>query len=261
MKVDSMSFKSSVLYNRKVEQANTESPANPLRLKANLSSLAALSGYNQISIKPKFDYDSMEILTKVDALSKLIPQDIHIPYSFNSNEINGERIIGKDGNLACIREYNNEIVRDYIPSQNGEKISQIIERDRHNGAIISKIEKIQKENCNDKINVTVYDDKINNKYTMFQIENGNVAGITEFFADGKKFRTLLKDTLTNKPQRYMEAKENENGDFIFTDAKLNSKGEVNEIKKVSPNKEVCIRYEGMQKIVDVKQKILDDENQ
>ena len=144
MKVNPMSFKSSVLYNRKVEQANTENPANPLRLKANLSSLAALSSYNQVSIKPKFDYDSMEILTKVDALSKLIPQDMHIPYSFNSNEINGERIIGKDGNLACIREYDNEIVRDYIPSQNGEKIAQIIERNRHNGAIISKIEKIQK---------------------------------------------------------------------------------------------------------------------
>ena len=258
MKVYPMSFKSSVLYNRKIEQANTENPANPLRLKANLSSLAAFSSYNQVSIKPKFDYDSMEILTKVDALSKLIPQDMHIPYSFNLNEINGERIVGKDGNLVSIREYDNEIIRDYIPSKDGEKISQIIERDRNNGAIISKIERIQKENSNDKINITVYDDKINDKYTMFQIENGNVAGITEFFADGKKFRTLLKDTLTNKPQRYMEAKEDENGDFVFTDAKLDSIGEVNEIKKVSPNKEVCIRYEGVQKIVDVKQKILDD---
>ena len=40
MKVNPMSFKSSVLYNRKIEQANTENPANPLRLKANLPSLA-----------------------------------------------------------------------------------------------------------------------------------------------------------------------------------------------------------------------------
>ena len=32
---------------------------------------------------------------------------------------------------------------------------------------------------------------------------------------------------------------------------------VSEIKKVSANKETCIRYEGVQKIVDVKQKILE----
>ena len=49
MEVNPMSFKASVSYNKKVEQANTESPANPLRLKANLSSLSALSSYNQIS--------------------------------------------------------------------------------------------------------------------------------------------------------------------------------------------------------------------
>ena len=233
MEVNPMSFKASVSYNKKVEQANTESPANPLRLKANLSSLSALSSYNQISLRPKFDYDSMEILTKVDALSKLIPQDMEIPYSFNLNEINGERINAKDGHLACIREYDNETVRDYIPSKDGQKVAQIIERDRKN-------------------------DKINNKYTMFQIQNTNVSSITEFFANGKKFRTLTKDTYTNKPTRYMEAKETDDGEFVFTDAKLNSKGEVSEIKKVSSNKEVCIKYEGTQKIVDVKQKFLEE---
>ena len=73
-------------------------------------------------------------------------------------------------------------------------------------------------------------------------------------ADKFKFNT----DLTNKPQRYMEAKEDEKGEFIFTDAKLNSSCEISEIKKVSSNKEVCIRYEGTQKIVDVKQKILED---
>ena len=245
MKVDSMNFKSSVLYNRKIEQANTKNPANPLRLKANLSSLSAMSSYNQVSIKPKFDYDSMEILTKVDALSKLIPHDMHIPYSFNPAEINGERIVAKDGSLACIREYDNDIVR-------------IIERDRQNGTVISKIEKTEKNNEEEKINVTVYDDKINDKYTMFQIENGSVASITEFYANGKKFRTLVKDTYTNKPQWYMEAKEDEKGEVIFTDAKLNSKCEVIEIKNVSSNKEVCIKYEGTQKIIDVKQKFMED---
>ncbi len=258
MEVNPMSFKASVSYNKKVEQANTESPANPLRLKANLSSLSALSSYNQISLRPKFDYDSMEILTKVDALSKLIPRDIKIPYSFNLNEINGERIYTKDDYLACVREYDNDTVRDYIPSKDGQKVVQIIERDRKNGMVISKIEKSHKENSEEKINVTIYDDKINDKYTMFQIQNTNVSSITEFFANGKKFRTLTKDTYTNKPTRYMEAKETDNGEFVFTDAKLNSKGEVSEIKKVSSNKEVCIKYEGTQKIVDVKQKFLEE---
>ena len=257
MEVDPMSFKASVSYNKKVELANHDNPSNPMRLKANLSSLAALSNYNQISIKPKFDYDSVEVLTKVDALSKLIPQNMHIPYSFKLADINGERIYNKDNQLACIREYDNEIVRDYIPSKKAGDVAQIIERDRSSGEVISKIERSQKEGNENKINITVYDDKLNDKYTMFQIEDGTVSSITEFSANGKKFRTLIRDTFNNKPQRYMEAKEDSEGEFVFTDAKLNSKCEVSEIKKVSANKETCIRYEGVQKIVDVKQKILE----
>lgn len=258
MNINPMSFKSSVSYNKKVELANQDNPPNPMRLKANLSSLAALSNYNQISIKPKFDYDSVEVLTKVDALSKLIPQNMHIPYSFKLADINGEQIYAKDNQLACIREYDNEIVRDYIPSKKAGDVAQIIERDRNSGEVISKIERSQKEGSENKINITVYDDKLNDKYTMFQIEDGAVSSITEFSANGKNFRTLIRDTYNNKPQRYMEAKEDSEGEFIFTDAMLNSKCEVSEIKKVSANKETCIKYDGVQKIVDVKQKILDE---
>ena len=258
MLIDPMSFKAIVSYNKKVELANHDNPSNPMRLKANLSSLAALSNYNQISIKPKFDYDSVEVLTKVNALSKLIPQNMHIPYSFKLADINGERIYNKDNQLACIREYDNEIVRDYIPSKKAGDVAQIIERDRSSGEVISKIERSQKEGSENKINITVYDDKLNDKYTMFQIEDGAVSSITEFSANGKNFRTLIRDTYNNKPQRYMEAKEDSEGEFIFTDAMLNSKCEVSEIKKVSANKETCIKYDGVQKIVDVKQKILDE---
>ena len=258
MNIDPMSFKSSVSYNKKVELANHDNPSNPLRLKAQLSSLTALSNYNQVSIKPKFDYDSVEVLTKVDALSKLIPQDMHIPYSFRLADINGEQIYTKDNQLACIREYDNDVVRDYIPSKNAGEVAQIIERDRSSGEVISKIERLQKENCENKINITVFDDKVNDKYTMFQLENGAISSITEFSANGKNFRTLIRDTYNNKPQRYMEAKEDSEGEFIFTDAMLNSKCEVSEIKKVSANKETCIKYDGVQKIVDVKQKILDE---
>ncbi len=252
-----MSFKSSVSYNKKVELANQDNPPNPLRLKAQLSSLSALSNYNQVSIKPKFDYDSVEILTKVDALSKLVPRDMQIPYSFKLADINGDRIYTKSNQLAYIREYDNEIVRDYVPSKDAGEITQILERDRSSGEIISKIERSQKKGEEGKVNITVFDDKLNNKYTMFQIEDGVVSSITEFSANGKKFRTLIIDTLNNKPQRYMEAKEDAEGEFIFTDAKLNSKSEVSEIKKVSADKETCIRYDGVQKIVDVKQKMFE----
>lgn len=254
MKINPMSFKSSVSYNRKVELANQEYPSNPMRLKANLSGLVALSNYSQVTVKPKFDYDSVEILTKVDALSKLIPQDMHIPYSFKLSDINGERIYDKENKLLCVREYENERVIDYIPSKTKDEVAQIVERDRISGEVISKIERAKKEDGETKINVTVYDDKINDKYIMFQLDGNSVLSITEFSANGKKFRTLIRDSFNNKPQRYMEAKEDSEGEFIFTDAKLNSAGEVVEIKKVSSEKETCIKYEGIQKIIEVKQK-------
>ena len=56
----------------------------------------------------------------------------------------------------------------------------------------------------------------------------------------------------------MEAKEDANNEFVFTDAHLDSKAEVSEIKKVFPDKEVFIQYNGIQKIIDVKKKILDE---
>ena len=133
----------------------------------------------------------------------------------------------------------------------------IINPQNLNGSIISKIEKVKKEN-EEKINLTVYDEKINDKYIMYQITHGNIGSITEFSANGKKFRTLIKDVYTNKPQRYMEAKEDEQGEFVFTDAKLSSNLNISEIKKISSNKEVCIRYEGVNKIVDVKNKFIEN---
>ena len=55
-----------------------------------------------------------------------------------------------------------------------------------------------------------------------------------------------------------EAKEDEQGEFVFTDAKLSSNLNISEIKKISSNKEVCIRYEGVNKIVDVKNKFIEN---
>ena len=53
--IDPITFKTNVAYNKKVEQNPEIQSPNPLRLKANLSSLTALSNYNQVLLKPKYD--------------------------------------------------------------------------------------------------------------------------------------------------------------------------------------------------------------
>ena len=50
--IDPITFKTNVAYNKKVEQNPEIQSPNPLRLKANLSSLTALSNYNQVLLKP-----------------------------------------------------------------------------------------------------------------------------------------------------------------------------------------------------------------
>ena len=90
--VNPISFNTSITYNKFQENKPVEDSPNPLRLKANLSSLTAMSNYNQVLLKPKFDEDSNEILNKVDELINLSPKRLNLPHSFKINEINGERI-------------------------------------------------------------------------------------------------------------------------------------------------------------------------
>ena len=114
--IDPITFKTNVAYNKKVEQNPEIQSPNPLRLKANLSSLTALSNYNQVLLKPKFDKDSAEILNRVGEMTNISPDKLKLPYSFKLDEINGERIYAKDGRLKVIREYETDTVRQYYPA-------------------------------------------------------------------------------------------------------------------------------------------------
>ena len=89
---------------------------------------------------------------------------------------------------------------------------------------------------------------------MFQVEdNGTISSITEIFEKGKNFRTLVRNPETAIPERYIEALENKDGEFEVIDCRLNP--EVQEIKRTTAAKEVNIKYENNQKIIDVKRKI------
>lgn len=256
--INPITFRASVAYNKEVEQNLINESPNPLRLKANLSSLSALSNYNQVLVKPKFDKDIMYVLTRIDELSKLTPAKLEMPYSFDLDSVNGERIYDKSGSLLYIREFGSDFVREYYPAEESSKIQLILERDKNTGALISKVQPIQRKDGSIKTNVTIFDEKINNKYTMFQVEeDGSVRSITEFSGKGKDFRTLFRNLYKHEPVRYIEARETDDGDFEFLDSRLDSNRQVTEIKRMTSSKEVNIKYAGTQKIIDVKQKNID----
>ena len=246
--INPISFKASVAYNKEVEKK--ESP-NPLRLKVSLSGLTSLSNYNQVLLRPKDDRDSAEIMEKVNTLNNMAPQKLDVFHSFKKDDINGERIYNEDGSIAYIREYENDVIRDYYTE--GDLISKIIERDKNTGAAIVQIEPQIKKDGSYKLNVTVFDEKINNKYTLFQVEeDGSVSSITEFSGKGNSFETLFRNPDTLIPLRYLEAEE-DGKDFLLTDCKFSSDGKISEIKKVSGAKEMRILYEGNQKSISVKE--------
>lgn len=256
--INPITFRASVAYNKEVEQNLINESPNPLRLKANLSSLSALSNYNQVMVRPKFDKDIMYVLTRIDELSKITPAKLEMPYSFDLDSINGERMYDESGKLLYIREFGSDFVREYYPAKDSNKIERIIEKNKDTGSIISKVEQIKRNDGTIKTNVTIFDDKINNRYTLFQVEeDGTVSCVTEFSGKGKDFKTLFKNPYNNAPLRYIEAKEGEDGDFEFLDSRLDSNQQITEIKRMASSKEINIRYVGNQKIVDVKQKNID----
>ena len=247
--IDPLAFRTSISYNKEVEK--TESP-NPLRLKANLNGLSSLSNYNQVLLKSSSDNDIQEIKNKVNFINNMAPQKLEVPYSFKKEDINGERIYNKDGSLALIREYDNEVIRDYYPEDN--LIKRVIERDKNTGAAIVQIEPQIKNGNTSKFNVTIFDEKINNRYTLLQVEeDGMISSITEFSGKGKSFRTLFINFYSLAPLRYLEAEDDETNEFLLTDCKFSSNGKICEIKKISASKEMKITYERNQKTVIVKE--------
>lgn len=253
--IDPVKFKASVAYNKEVEKKSESSDLpNPLRLKINLSSLTALSNYNQVLLRPKYDSDAEEILDKVKTLSNLVPRKLSFPYSFNLDDVNGERVYDTNGQLLYIREYDNDTVKEYYPADKN-KIKFILERDKNSSAVLSKIEPVVKNDGSVKTAVTIFDEKINNKYTILNAEeDGSIVNITEVSSSGKGFRTLFKNPYTNLPVRYLEAKGQDNEEFSLLDCRFDGNGEIKDIKRISSAKEVDIHYDEDKKIIDVKNK-------
>lgn len=255
--INPITFKSSVAYNKKVEQNSPETSPNPLRLKTNLASLTALSNYSQALHKPKIDVDTLNVLQNVRLLNSFAPQKFNLPYSYNFNEINGDRIYNSQGKILCIKQEHVNTVKYYYPDKNTDdnktSVYAIEEYDKENGNLQAKYEPVRKPDGSIKTKITIFDDKFNGKYTMFQVEeDGLVRTITDFSSDGASFRTLYRNTETMLPERYIESNETNAEDFSLVDCKFDKAGNISELKNLNSSKEVTIRYEGNTKTVSVK---------
>lgn len=247
------------MYYKENQESLEEDLSNPLSLKTNLSSLTTLTdySYSQILVKPKFDKDAATILNRVQNLQQLLPQKLDIPYSFKIVNINGERIFNVDKTLNCITEYGSDFIREYYPAKDNEEIvSKIIERDKATGNIISKLERTIKDDGYIKTNIIIFDEHINNKYIMFQIEEDfSISSITEFFDNGKQFKTLFRNLKTLEPERYAESAELKNKEFIIINCLLKSANEIEYMKINTAEKDIFIEYKDNQKIIDVRRKV------
>ena len=191
--------------------------SNPLSAKISTGNLA-LTDYSQETARPKFDEDIANILEVVRILNNLAPVRMPV-YNIIVDEINGDRYYRPDGNLLLIREYDGEIIRDYYPSNTKEGyVDRILEHDKVTGRLKTKIEPITREGSRLKTNVTIFDEKVNNKYTLIQLASeGVVSNITEFSGKGKSFQTLFRNIYNLKPARYLEGKDTKENGFIMVD--------------------------------------------
>lgn len=231
--------------------------SNPMAdIKSNPS--LALSDYSQSVPKPKYDNDIAQIVETVKLLNNLAP--LRMPmYNFNLDEINGERYYRPDGTLLLVREYDNDVIRDYYAqsddSYHAFTVSRVLEHDKTTGRLRAKIEPITRPGSRLKTNITIFDEKINNKYIIMQLaECGYVSNITEFTGKGKSFQTLFRSLETMKPVRYLEGKDSNDEGFMMVDCIFDSEGKVARIKKYSAKKEINIDYTEDKKNITVKNK-------
>ena len=230
--------------------------SNPLAAtKKTISSV--MDNYTQEVSRPKYDSDITEMIEVVRILNNLAP--IRMPvYNFNLDEINGEHYYKPDGTLLLIREYDSDVIRDYYAENDSEKdhtVNRILEHDKKTGRLRTKIEPTIGHGKSFRVNVTIFDLKVNNKYTLMQLtEDGYVNNITEFTGEGKSFQTLYRNIITFKPARYIEGKDDKEEGFKILDCIFDSNGGVARIKRYTNKKEICIDYKDKKKIITVKTK-------
>lgn len=214
----------------------------------------AIGNYTQNIPRPKYDKDVIEIVEVVRFLNNMAP--IRMPvYNFNLDEINGERYYRPDGTLLLIREYDSDVIRDYYASSDNKTVLTIREQDKMSGRLRVKVEPITRAGSRLKTNITIFDEKINHKYTIMQLaEDGIVSNITEFSGEGKSFRTLFRNIDTSKPARYLEGKDSKESGFEMIDCIFDNNGGLARIRKYSNKKEVNIDYTDKNKSISVKTK-------
>ena len=231
--------------------------SNPLLAKTSTTELA-LTDYTQSIPRKKSDSDINQIVEIVRILNNLAP--VKMPeYNFNIDEINGERYYRPDGTLLLIREYDSDVIRDYYVTTADEdcefSVSRILEHEKLSGRLRTKIEPINRKGSRLKTNITIFDLKVNNKYTIIQLsEGGLVNNISEFTGKGKSFQTLFRNIDTLKPARYLEGKDDKENGFEMVDCLFDAEGHVARIKRFSNKKEVSIDYTEDSKIISVKTK-------
>ena len=253
---DYSNFKSVI----KQEQGNLDSnkvqTSNPLSMKAEIDSIA-LTDFSQETLRPKYDKDINDIIEVVKILNNLVP--IRMPiYNFNIDEINGERYYKPDGTLLLVREEDTDVIRDYYYAETGiENISidRILEHDKNTGRLRTKIEPITRNGSRLKVSITIFDVKINNKYTIIQLSDGGVVNnVSEFSGKGKSFKTLFRNPYSFRPVRYLEGKDSKEEGFEMVDCLFDSNGNVARIKRYNKKREVSIDYTKDKKQITVKNK-------
>ena len=225
--MDYSKFKTSIENEKKDTQASIF-PSNPMVNNVKDKSLE-LSDYSQVLPRQQYDKDVAEIVEVVRILNNMAP--LKMPdYNFNIDEINGEHYYRPDGTLLLVREYDSDVIRDYYATTPKEEcdytVSRILEHDKMTGRLRTKIEPILRKTSRLKVNITIFDMKINNKYIIIQLsEDGYVNNISEFTGKGKSFQTMFRNIVTFKPARYLEGKDTENG-FEMIDCIFDSEGNV-----------------------------------
>lgn len=229
--------------------------SNPLSQKTGGTD-SALEEFSQSLPRSTYDYDMAELLEVVRILNNLAPLRMPV-YNFNLEEINGERYHKPDGSMLLVREYDSDIVRDYYVSASNPNLSdRILEHDRISGRLRAKIEPNFRPTSTSKINITIFDEKINRKYTLMQLtEDGSVNNITEFSGKGKSFQTLFRNLVNFKPARYLEGKDVPDKGFEMVDCIFDKNGNIARIKRYNSRREINIEYTEDRKNISIKNKI------